>query len=142
MDPIHWSDAVSRECARLLPQARHRVDVDVFAVAEGVLPQRPLGHKAELLIESNGRRVVGENRQFDPLQVEPVLGQVNRRFPSRPPEHFSWSQDSIEGDRPLRPACLLDFLTDVQEVVRSSVERGFLAQGVVQIHPGLPRVPL
>jgi len=60
------------------PQPRHAQNVLQPTIAHRVVAQPPFGFKAELLVQSNGRFVVGKHGQFDPLQVHPVVGDVQR----------------------------------------------------------------
>src|ERR671924_1135058 len=70
------------------PHARHSVDVDVLAIAEGELLVRALDDEAELLVKLYRRLVVGEDGELEPRKVEPVVGDVDERLHERGADAF------------------------------------------------------
>ena len=49
------------------------------AVTHGVVAKQAFGFEAELAVQADGRFVVGVHRSSTPLQVHPVVGDIQRR---------------------------------------------------------------
>src|SRR5260221_5694450 len=63
--------------------ARHRVHVDILAGAERVRATRALDGEAELPVQSQRRKIVGVDPQFQALVVEPAVGEPYRGLHQR-----------------------------------------------------------
>src|SRR5229473_7007314 len=65
------------------PQSCHEERVDVLSEAKGVPTSGSLGVEAELLVEPDRRLVIDIHRQFEPLQIKPIVGDVDERSHQR-----------------------------------------------------------
>jgi hypothetical protein len=66
-------------CAPARPQPYHEKGIDIFAAAKHVGPVGSFDLKIEPFVEPDCRFVVDIDRQFEPLQVEPVVGRFEER---------------------------------------------------------------
>ena len=64
----------------VLTKPRHQIAIGIGAVAVGVLAHRAFLLETELLVKPDGGRVVGEDVEFDPFQVMPVIGCIQQCF--------------------------------------------------------------
>src|SRR5579859_3529039 len=62
------------EMARI--DAPHKIGIDVFAVAISVVMKCGLDLEAEFFIKGNTTWVIGEDFQLNPVQIQPVVGQI------------------------------------------------------------------
>ena len=51
--------------------------IHILAVTQGKLPRGPFDDKTVFAIDGNGGGVIGKYRQFDALDPQPVIAQVN-----------------------------------------------------------------
>lgn len=58
-------------------QAGHRIDVYELTSPIAIAHQRTLDDKAEFSVEADGRFIVDKYGQFEPLQIQPVIRQVD-----------------------------------------------------------------
>ena len=61
----------------LSPNAHRRIDVDVSAIAKGKHAQQAFLFEAEAAIQCDGRRVIDKHLQFQPLDLQSLVGQVH-----------------------------------------------------------------
>ncbi|CAI8744967.1 hypothetical protein EMIT093MI4_140049 [Pseudomonas sp. IT-93MI4] len=62
-------------------------------VAHGVVTKQAFVLEAELAVEIDSRLVVGVHREFDPVQVHPVVGDVQRRRQQFRPDTLALPRD-------------------------------------------------
>src|ERR671920_1832913 len=68
-----------------LPDAGHRVGVDVLTVSEGQSAVGTLDLEPKFLIESYCSGIIHVDAQFDAREIQPVVRQVQRRLHQRRP---------------------------------------------------------
>src|SRR6185312_9134628 len=77
-----------RRSVSRLTHARHRVSVDLLAIAQGELLVRALDDEAELLVELYRGLIVGEDSELEPRKIEPVVGNLDQRLHERGADAF------------------------------------------------------
>ncbi len=86
----HWA---TESGFRPIAQAGHAQGVDPLPVAHGVITKQALGLETEFVVERDGGLVVGVNREFNAVQVHPVVGNIQRRCQQLRTDAFALPRD-------------------------------------------------